>query len=229
MRSATCLFSESRLIRRRPTTDRIAPRASLSAPRCSRPSNSAASSCISAPILCEISICAAGVEAESRVGAAATIRSARRDTSTEARAAGTRFAAMRSRAWPISRKEKIATAAPTTDRPLIPRKASNSRFATPSCDGTHARSFGLGNAIDRLDLPKLMSAPRPQLAKRPRERTVIRQRDRAARLHAYESKYVPAAARFKYQPKAQEPAALRDFDPAFVRSGSKGEISRTFG
>jgi hypothetical protein len=62
-----------------------------------------------------------------------------------------------------------------------------------------------------------MSAPRPQVAKHPRERTVIRQRDRAACLH----EYIPVAARFKYQLKAQEPTALRDFDPADVASGSK--------
>src|SRR5204863_5175925 len=75
---------------------------------------------------------------------------------------------MRSRAWPISRKEKIATAAPTRARPLIPRKANNRRFATPSRDGTHIRRFGLGNAVDRLDLARLMSAPWPQGAKRRR-------------------------------------------------------------
>src|SRR5262245_12537210 len=78
--------------------------------------------------------CSVGVAAESRAGAAEMIRSACRDTSCEARAAGTRRAVMRSRTSPISRKEKIATPAPTMARALIPRKASNNRLATPNRD-----------------------------------------------------------------------------------------------
>jgi hypothetical protein len=48
--------------------------------------------------------------------------------------------------------------------------------------------------------------------------------DRSDFVIAYESEYVLAAARFKYQLKAQEPAALQDFDPADVGSGPGGGI-----
>ena len=65
---------------------------------------------------------------------------------------------IQSRTSLISRKEKIATPAPTTARPLIPRKASSNRLETPSRDGAHARIFGLWDTVDRLDLTRFMSA-----------------------------------------------------------------------
>src|SRR5438105_1402053 len=88
---------------------------------------------------------------------------------------------MRSRTSPISRKEKIATPAPTTARPLIPRKASSNRLATPSRNDAHARTFGLWDAVAGLDLTRLMSAPCPEFGacQRPRPSSPERVRQRA--------------------------------------------------
>ena len=52
------------------TIDRIAPSATMSARRFSKPSNSAVSCCISTKIFCECSVCSAGVAEETKAGAA---------------------------------------------------------------------------------------------------------------------------------------------------------------
>src|SRR5262245_28187108 len=66
---------------------------------------------------------------------------------------------MRSRTSPISWKEKMATTAPVTASPLIPRKASSNRLATPSRCNAHARAFWVSDAAEGLDLTKFMSVP----------------------------------------------------------------------
>jgi len=88
---------------------------------------------------------------------------------------------MLSRTSLISRKERIATPAPTTARPLIPRKASNNRLATPSRNGAHSRTFGLWVFAEGLELTRLMAAalpPTTPMPTRPSSPERVRQRAR---------------------------------------------------
>jgi hypothetical protein len=68
------------------------------------------------------------LRAASSAGAAATIRSAWRDSSSDANAAGARSSAIRATTWPSSRNAHIAAAAASTANALMPRKARRKRL-----------------------------------------------------------------------------------------------------
>ena len=71
------------------------------------------------------------MDTASSFGAAATIRSAWRDSSRELSAAGTRSSVIRPRTPPTSENEYIAAAAAISANALMPRKADSNRPRTP--------------------------------------------------------------------------------------------------
>ena len=79
----------------------------------------------------ETSACASGFDTASSFGAAATIRSAWRDSSRESSADGTRSPVIRPRTPPTSENEYIAAAAAIRANALMPKKASSNRPRTP--------------------------------------------------------------------------------------------------
>src|SRR5947207_2871533 len=88
---------------------------------------------------------------------------------------------MRSRTSAISRKEKIATPAPTTASALIPRKANSRRLATPSLGAAPARALGVWEAAPGLNLTRFVSVRcyRPADTRlRPSSSVRVRQRAR---------------------------------------------------
>ena len=130
-RAATRPSSAARL-RRRPSIAGSTP--AIASGAIALPLSASSSSCrrsTSAATARDTSWCWVRVVAASSAGAAVTTRSAWRDSSSEASAAGIRCWVMRPSTLPTSSKEYMAAAAAITANALMPRNASSRRPRTP--------------------------------------------------------------------------------------------------